>query len=175
MIVLKSPDKYVRGENDLMVFLAGGITKCEDWQEKVIEELGRYHFDDNVIVMSPRCETFDITDKNASRKQIEWEFKYLSDMDLFSMYFCNSESVQPICMYELGRYISDMSHRFPFSIKDRVLVGVEHGYSREQDVLIQTRLAFDCNDMDVVYNNITPEKHAQYLAMKIKHILDNYM
>lgn len=173
MIVLNSPDRYVRGENDLMVFLAGGITKCKDWQEEVINELGRYHFDDNVIVMSPRCEEFDITDKNASRKQIEWEFKYLSDMDLFSMYFCNSESVQPICMYELGRYISDMSHRFPFSIKDRVLVGIEYGYSREQDVLIQTRLAFDYKDSDIVWNNITAEEYAQHLARKIRYLLNS--
>lgn len=173
MIVLKSPDKYVRGENDLMVFLAGGITKCKDWQEEVIKYLEDYHLDDNVIIMSPRCETFDITDKDASRKQIEWEFKYLSDMDLFSMYFCNSESVQPICMYELGRYISDMSHRFPFSIKDRVLVGVEYGYSREQDVLIQTRLAFDYKDSDIVWNNITTEEYAFHLARKIRYLLYN--
>lgn len=171
MIVLKSPDKYVRGENDLMVFLAGGITKCDDWQEKVIEELKYHNLPDNVIIMSPRCEFFDITDKNASRKQIEWEFKYLSDMDLFSMYFCNSESVQPICMYELGRYISDMTHRFPFSIKDRILIGIENGYSREQDVIIQTQLAFDYKDNDIVYSNITAEKYAQHLARKIKHLL----
>ena len=85
------------------VFLAGGITNCKEWQKEVIERL-QY---DKVSIFNPRQEHFDISDKNASYKQILWEFERLEKMDIFSMYFCNDNSDQPICMYELGRNISN--------------------------------------------------------------------
>lgn len=91
------------------IFLAGGITNCKDWQKEVIKEL---EFE-NISIFNPRQENFDITDKNASFKQISWEFERLEQMDIFSMYFCNSESDQPICMYELGRnsgYMNKISY-----------------------------------------------------------------
>ena len=99
--------------------------------------------------------------KNASQKQIEWEFKYLNSMDIFTMYFTNSEnSVQPICLYELGRHLERMIHRFPGDWKDRIIIGIEDGYSRTQDVIIQSRLALRCN---VVQERITPEVYAQMI------------
>lgn len=77
------------------------------------------------------------------------------------MYFTNSEnSVQPICLYELGRHLERMIHRFPGDWKDRIIIGIEDGYSRTQDVIIQSRLALRC---DVTQERITPEVYAQMI------------
>ena len=119
------------------VFLAGGITNCGDWQSKVVEELNMI---DTLTVINPRNDTFDFTDKWASYKQIKWEYDRLEKMDIFSMYFCNSGSVQPICMYELGRNIVRMQERFPNDWEDRIVLSIEEGYSRTFDVVNQTRL-----------------------------------
>ena len=50
------------------VFLAGGITNCKEWQKAVIDELA---FED-ISFFNPRQEHFDVSDKNASYKQILW-------------------------------------------------------------------------------------------------------
>ena len=73
-----------------------------------------------------------------------WEFARLEECDIFSMYFCNSDSVQPICMYELGRNIGRMQSKFPTTWRDRISVNVEPGYKREEDVYWQMSLATGC-------------------------------
>lgn len=145
------------------VFLAGGITNCRDWQDKVAEELK----DVPITVFNPRRETFDITDKNASYNQIKWEYERLEKMDFFSMYFCGGESVQPICMYELGRNIVRMQNRFPNDWQDRIIVSVENGYKRKDDVIIQLGL---CAPKINVYSDITPSDHAAAIKHQFKRI-----
>jgi len=144
------------------VFLAGGITKCKDWQSKVIKQLEPY----GITIFNPRRNNFDISNRTEELKQITWEFRRLEEMDIFSMYFCDSESVQPVCMYELGRYICRMQERFPDEWKDRIVVGVEGGYSRADDVFVQTRLAglFD------VCPDASPESHADRIAFALYKI-----
>lgn len=156
------------GDN-LKLFLAGGITNCEDWQSKVLDELSKLQLD-NLLVFNPRRKDFDVTDKNASRKQIEWEFKYLNDMDIFTMYFAKSEnSVQPICMYELGRHLERMQHRFPKDWQNRIIIGIEDGYTRTQDVIIQSSLALDgC----FFYEHITPDMYAQLIQDRYYKLRD---
>lgn len=51
-------------------------------------------------------------------------------------------------MYELGRNILRMQMRFPTDWQDRIIITVEDGYRRKQDVLIQTELATQ-NKIDV--------------------------
>ena len=85
-----SIEEYYDKKN-IKLFLAGGITNCSDWQSKVIEELGYYSLD-NLLVFNPRRKNFNITDSHASRKQIEWEFKYLNEILLPS----SSSSKRPI-------------------------------------------------------------------------------
>ena len=55
--------------------------------------------------------------------------------------FCESTSDQPICFYELGRYIERMKLRFPKDWKNRIIVSCDDEFKRIQDVLIQTKLA----------------------------------
>lgn len=148
------------------VFLAGGITKCEDWQSEVIKRLEPH----GITVFNPRRKRFDISDATEELRQITWEFRKLEEMDIFSMYFCNSESVQPICMYELGRYICRMQERFPNDWKDRIVISVEKGYSRAGDVFVQTNLAGVTN----VYANASPGKHADRILQALDKITSGY-
>jgi len=114
------------------VFLAGGITNCPEWQDEIIARLSQY---DNAILLNPRRKNFPIDDPNAAREQITWEFHALNNATIFSIWFSGGESDQPICMYELGRHLE----RFK-NTPDRVVIGIEDGYNRKQDVEIQTKL-----------------------------------
>lgn len=143
------------------VFLAGGITNCKEWQKEVIKNL---EYED-VSLFNPRQEHFDVSNKNASSSQILWEFKRLEKMDIFSMYFCNDNSDQPICMYELGRNIVRMQNRFPSDWEKRIVISVEDGYRRKADVLIQTELA--TQNKVSVRTNATPELHSRYIMRAI--------
>lgn len=146
MRVITAPEKYIRQPNDITVFLAGGITNCWEWQDKVIEMLQNEKEVnlDNLVVFNPRRKDFPIDDPNASYEQIKWEFEMLEKCDIFSMYFCTGESDQPICMYELGRNICRMQMRFPIDWNVRLVITTESNYKRAKDVSIQTILATDC-------------------------------
>lgn len=146
------------------VFLAGGITNCKEWQKEVIKEL---EFDD-ISIFNPRQEHFDITDKSASYKQIAWEFERLEEMSVFSIYFCNDNSDQPICMYELGRNIVRMQNRFPNDWQDRIVISVEYGYRRKVDVVIQTGL---CAPQLFIETDGSPKTHAQYIRRAYKRLV----
>ncbi len=140
----------------MTLFLAGGITNCKDWQNEVVNNINSC----DITVFNPRQINFDITDHDATRKQIEWEFKRLEQMDIFTMYFCNSDSDQPICMYELGRNIVKMQNRFPNDWENRIVVSVEEGYKRADDVRIQMQL---CAPKIFVDCDSSPTQHAYYI------------
>lgn len=163
MKVITAPEQYERKKDDVFCFLAGGITNCPDWQQEVINELQKANFE-HLIVFNPRRENFPINDPNAAKEQIEWEFKYLEQTDIFSMYFCASESDQPICMYELGRNLALMSKRYhsPYDA-EHIVVSVEDGYKRAKDVEIQTDLALDRENYVLLH--ATPNQHACDIAI----------
>lgn len=121
----------------LSVFLAGGITNCPNWQKDVIEGLS----DTDLTVLNPRRDNFPIHDPNAADDQIAWEFEALERCDIFSMYFADADSDQPICMYELGRNIARMQMRFPNTWMYRIVIAADPNYRRFNDVKIQTKLA----------------------------------
>ena len=143
MRVITAIENYDLKSDEVSVFLAGGITNCPDWQKDIINKLQNDYtnLDDKLVIFNPRRENFPIGDKSASYKQIEWEFNALEKADIFSMYFTSGISDQPICMYELGRYISRMQAKYPVDWKRRIIISVEDGYKRKEDVLIQTHLA----------------------------------
>lgn len=150
MKVITATERYKIKSNDVICFLAGGITNCDNWQQEVIKELSKFEHTDNLVIFNPRRENFPIDDPSASKKQIEWEYKWLNHCDIFSMYFCNSNSVQPICFYELGRNLALMKY---------AVISVEEGFSRTNDVVIQTKLARELP----VHLKATPESHAKYI------------
>ena len=167
MKIITAIENYDLKPGEISLFLAGGITNCPDWQSAIIKRLEEYYNLENLVVFNPRRENFPIGDRNESYKQIEWEFKYLEKVDIFSMYFCSGESDQPICMYELGRNIVRMQTKYPVSWKDRIIITVENGYKRKVDVYIQSALAglrimpFDDGEMSKIY-------HCDMIALKYK-------
>lgn len=166
MRVIKAPNDYERQRHDVICFLAGGITDCPDWQTEVVESLLRMERNDidlsQLVIMNPRRENFPINDPSANEEQIQWEFKWLEECDIFSMYFAPGESVQPICMYELGRNILRMQQKYMVSWQDHLVISVADGYKRSKDVLVQANLAIG---RDIVPEHVTPQDHAHAILM----------
>jgi hypothetical protein len=138
--VVTAPEPWVNpAVDEVPVFLAGGITACEEWQPKVVDLVRAIPNLGGIIVYNPRRADFPIGDPGAARAQIEWEFLMLERAHVFSMWFSASPtSDQPICMYELGRHVALREDRRQAHL---LAIGVEPGYRRAQDVEIQVGLA----------------------------------
>lgn len=167
MKVITAPEPYIAERGDVFLFLAGGISNCWEWQDAVIKELEKYNLE-KLVVFNPRRKNFPIDDPNAARDQIGWEFSWLNMADIFTMYFANADSDQPICMYELGRHLEriknfSLYNDYYFDPKDRIVIGVEDGYRRAQDVYIQSELALED---DIVIRNCNPTKYAKQIVEK---------
>ena len=56
MKVITAPEYYSPKNNELCVFLAGGITNCDDWQQEVIYYLKHIPEEktDRLVVFNPR-------------------------------------------------------------------------------------------------------------------------
>ena len=71
MRVVTAPDEFTKNSNDVLCFLAGGITGCDDWQQTVIsilEDYDKRRFPGSLcdlVVFNPRRSSFDINDKSA--------------------------------------------------------------------------------------------------------------
>jgi hypothetical protein len=136
------------------VFLAGGITGCPDWQAEVIYMLDEEGFDGTVY--NPRRANFPIGDPTAASEQIAWEFAALERADVRLFWFAGGERVfpesalrsageypgagarysspvQPIALYELGRWTA--LEAAP------LVVGADPNYARLIDVHEQMRHA----------------------------------
>lgn len=147
MKIITAPEYYTKQPNDICVFLAGGITNCKDWQSEVIKNLEESYVCcgeselEHLVIFNPRRADFPIDDKSAAYAQIEWEFYMLEQCDIFTMYFASGDSVQPICLYELGRYICRMQMRFPNDWEERIIITSDFDYKRYWDVYYQVNLA----------------------------------
>ncbi|MGK0209225.1 MAG: hypothetical protein ACI83O_000495 [Patescibacteria group bacterium] len=108
------------------IFLAGGITGCEDWQKNIVELLKNQ----NVTLINPRRANYDFTDPKAEEEQITWEYHMLKRANMILFYF-PPETLCPITLYELGKAL--MSNR-------KIFIAVHPGYKRIRDVEFQTRL-----------------------------------
>ena len=160
---------------NITVFLAGGITNCHDWQSEVIEYLRLYDINNklNLKVFNPRRPDFNI-EVDDPVEQIRWEYDMINNRtDIFSMYFCNSESDQPICMYELGMRlgrITEHPYRFTTEYESyNTIISVEDGYKRANDVLIQTELAVSRNIKVNLHAN--PKNHADLIIKEYEKIM----
>ncbi|HKA88060.1 MAG TPA: nucleoside 2-deoxyribosyltransferase domain-containing protein [Haliangiales bacterium] len=125
--VIVPPDPLPSGRP--MIFLAGGITGCPDWQSEMIRLLDPLH--PQWLVLNPRREQFPIDDPDAAFAQIAWEHRALRAARAIIFWFPR-ETVCPIALYELGAW--SMTQR-------RIFVGAHEAYPRRLDIEIQTRLA----------------------------------
>lgn len=163
MKIITPENSLVPSSSDVTVFLAGGITGCENWQNEVISklmELSEYYFLDRLAIYNPRCETFDINDCSAEVNQIRWEYARLKTCDIFSAFFQASESLQPISLYELGK---NSVRRDPTTC----VVTVQKGYKRERDVLIQC--ALERIPVNYISGEEAIEVHARSIANAVNY------
>ena len=124
MNYIEAPDEFTGKETSL--FLAGGITRCPDWQQEVVKAL-KY---EPITLLNPRRKNFPIGDSTASLEQIKWEHRHLRKASAISFWFPH-ETLCPIVLYELGAW----------SMTDKpIFVGVHPDYRRRVDVEIQTSL-----------------------------------
>ena len=175
-IIFTAPDEFnpyveslpVSGD-PVKVFLAGGITGCKNWQKTVIDILEK-DLPDDVLIYNPRREEFDTENTISARGQINWEFRHLEEMDIFTMFFAASDtSVGPICLYELGRYIPRMQMRFPTDWQNRIIVDIEDGYSRKLDVIEQVDLAAGLQVCPI--HDSVPEMHAERIKYAVRKMM----
>lgn len=128
--VVEAPNELYSIQNEVenvKIFMAGGITNCPNWQREFISYFEGY---DYVTLFNPRRYDFDITDPNASEKQIVWEHRHLEEADII-IYWFSRGSLNPIVLYELGKYIGSGKHIF---------IGIDEEYERRYDVEVQSRL-----------------------------------
>jgi hypothetical protein len=112
-----------------VLFLAGGITGCPDWQAEAAAMLGDTP---GLTVLDPRRAVFDVTDPAVAVEQITWEHTHLWRADVLLFWFAPGGSVQPITLYELGVHVT---RGIPLA------VGADPGYPRRLDVEVQLALA----------------------------------
>lgn len=185
MRVITAPEKIERNINDIMRFLAGGITGCHNWQKRVIDYLKKKEEKgldlSGLVLLNPRRDNFPIGNIEAAEEQITWEFNVIDMSFIFSIYFCGGESDQPICMYELGKVLGRRFalFRIPdlYNISDEyalnsVIVDVENGYKREQDVVIQTKLMTKSGT--IVNTGADPISHAERIIKAYNYAKDFY-
>lgn len=110
------------------LFLAGGISGCPDWQGPLGEQLAAGL--PGWTILDPRRE-LPPEDDAAVAAQVAWEHRHLRRSTAVLFWF-PPETLCPITLYELGA----------MSMTTRPLfVGVDPGYARRRDVLLQTGLA----------------------------------
>ena len=94
MKILQSPEEYFfkEKEDKILIFLAGGITNCSNWQDSLIESLKpilkEKEYFQNLILINPKRESsIALNNEEEIIKQIKWEYKYLNQCDIFTMFF----------------------------------------------------------------------------------------
>jgi sulfatase maturation enzyme AslB (radical SAM superfamily) len=133
MKLLKAPNYYddtEKKDKEHVIFLAGGISNCPNWQELLESHLKFAFGDKKFVIANPRRDDFDVTNKSATTQQIEWEHKMLERCDTLLFWF-PEETLCPITLYELGAYTDK---------KKNLIVGVHERYKRRVDVEKQTAL-----------------------------------
>ena len=113
------------------MFIAGGITNCENWQNDLILRLKQETKLNeskkiNLVILNPRCE--EMPDHNT---QVKWEFKKLKKSDIISFWFSEG-SVNPITLFEYGSHFK--------SKKKKIVVGCHPNYEKRNSVIVQTEL-----------------------------------
>lgn len=133
MKYIECPDELVNVHpSEHVIFMAGGITGCPDWQRTVRYWLtgGDHDMRKDIILVNPRRADFDCSKSESSQKQIEWEFRHLNMSDFIYFWF-PKEGKCAITLFELG---------WALGANKKIRVGVEPGFHRELDIREQMKL-----------------------------------
>jgi hypothetical protein len=126
-----------------IVFLAGGISNCPDWQT-IMKDLIHKNCP-GLVPLNPRRMNFDVNAKDVHDEQIKWEFDALRASSVIIFWF-PKETLCPITLYELGTW--SILHKLHGS---DIIVGTDPEYARAADVKTQLSLATD-SDFPVVHS-----------------------
>jgi len=142
------------------LFLGGGISGCPDWHQDIRQQLHTRCPD--LFIVNPKRLQFDITDKNATPIQINWEFKKLRECSAIMFYF-PKETLCPITLLELGSWMI-----LSKQTGTKLFVQAHPEYGRVLDVQIQTKLANDSIDVIVSdnFDKLVEQIHAWYTTQK---------
>lgn len=110
-----------------ILFLAGGISGCEDWQSEAVHALKNLP----ITIVNPRRKKFDISDATQTQAQIAWEFKMLRHASHVAFWF-SDKTIQPIVLFELGAAMERNTQK--------LFIGTHPNYPRVEDVKAQCRL-----------------------------------
>ena len=146
---LQSPNEYIPDEkkDKILIFLTGGITNCSNWQKSLIDKfsfiLTEKEYLSNILFINPRRKnSISFNNEEEIINQIKWEFKYLNQCDLFTMFFDDTKlSDQPICFYELGKYLSKFQNIYKNNYDEHIIISYKKGFKRTLDLKIQVDLA----------------------------------
>lgn len=135
MRVIEAPNRITRKNDEICLFLGGGISGCPNWQRELIND-SRLN-DSPLVILNPRRVLYPSTDQFESETQIGWEFRGLQMSNIIVFYF-PKETVCPIALYELGfqfgrKYCDDTETPI-------VIIGTHPEYSRRIDVETQCRI-----------------------------------
>jgi len=117
-----------------IVFLAGGITGCPEWQKEVIAKLANV---EEGTVFNPRKLSFDLSQPKEAISQIRWEAQWLWTSEIVTFWFCK-ETVCPITLFELGCHL--VRSRLAKVNIPHICIGIEPGYTREFDIREQVKI-----------------------------------
>jgi Nucleoside 2-deoxyribosyltransferase like len=133
MKVLQCPDRLtaedVVSKRNILIFIAGGISNCPDWQKEMIARFK--DIDDSLVLINPRRSSFAIEKQEESSFQIEWERDHLNVCDAILFWF-PFQTLCPITLFELGVAAADED--------TPIFVACHPAYERKFDVEKQLSL-----------------------------------
>ena len=176
MKILQSPEEYIfkEKEDKILIFLAGGITNCSNWQDSLIESLKpilkEKEYFQNLILINPKRESsIALNNEKEIIKQIKWEYKYLNQCDIFTMFFDDTKlSDQPICFYELGKYLNQFQNIYKTNFEDHIIISFKNGFRRDLDLKIQIDLATNSKIKPIQINEIN--EYSKIICDKIDNL-----
>lgn len=116
-----------------IVFMAGGITGCPNWQMELAGKLGNVQ---DGSLFNPRRTNMPEGEGEVI-KQIQWEFTWLWHASIVVFWF-PKESICPITLFELGAQV--IRSRLAQANIPKLCIGIEPGYQRALDVKVQAGL-----------------------------------
>lgn len=176
MKIIQSPEDIILNEKEdkILIFLAGGITNCSNWQDSLLENLKlilkEKEYFQNLIFINPKRESSILfINEEEIIKQIKWEYKYLNQCDIFTMFFDDTKlSDQPICFYELGKYVNQFQNIYKNNFEEHILISYKKGFRRTLDLKIQIDLASNSKIKPIEINEIT--EYSKIVSDKIENL-----
>ena len=123
MNCINFPTLFAGGTTSL--FLAGGITRPEDWRGAVADALQP----NDVAIIDPRRDDYPTTEAGV-REQVAWELRHFQEASLVAFWF-PAESLCPIALLELGACCNSNTP---------LVVGAHPDYARRLDLQVQLNL-----------------------------------